>query len=49
MYNIINNLKEAKSVGTIAPNTLINGDCLEMMKYIPDGSIDLVLADPPYG
>ncbi len=25
------------------------GDCLEVMKYIPDGSIDLVLADPPYG
>ena len=25
------------------------GDCLEVMKSIPDGSIDLVLADPPYG
>jgi site-specific DNA-methyltransferase (adenine-specific) len=28
---------------------LINGDCLEEMKNIPDGSIDLVLTDPPYG
>jgi len=28
---------------------LINGDCLEEMKNIPDGSIDMVLADPPYG
>ncbi len=28
---------------------LINGDCLEEMKNIPDGSIDLILADPPYG
>ena len=28
---------------------LILGDCLEKMKRIPDGSIDLVLADPPYG
>lgn len=28
---------------------LINGDCLEEMKSIPDGSIDLVLTDPPYG
>lgn len=28
---------------------LINGDCLEEMKGIPDGSIDLVLTDPPYG
>ena len=25
------------------------GDCLELMKQIPDGSIDLVLTDPPYG
>lgn len=25
------------------------GDCLELMKQIPDGSIDLILTDPPYG
>ena len=25
------------------------GDCLEVMKTIPDKSIDLVLTDPPYG
>ena len=28
---------------------LILGDCLELMKEIPDRSIDMVLADPPYG
>ena len=28
---------------------LMQGDCLEMMKEISDSSIDLVLADPPYG
>jgi site-specific DNA-methyltransferase (adenine-specific) len=28
---------------------LIHGDCLEKMKEIPDGSVDMVLADPPYG
>lgn len=28
---------------------LYNGDCLELMKDIPDGSVDLVLTDPPYG
>ena len=27
---------------------LYNGDCLEIMKSIPDGSIELVLTDPPY-
>ena len=25
------------------------GDCLELMKNIPDGSIDAVITDPPYG
>lgn len=25
------------------------GDCLELMKDIPDGSVDLILTDPPYG
>jgi DNA modification methylase len=28
---------------------LMHGDCLEMMQLIPDGSVDMVLADPPYG
>ncbi len=28
---------------------LLHGDCLELMKLIPDGSIDMVLCDLPYG
>lgn len=28
---------------------LMQGDCLEMMKLIPDGSVDMVLCDLPYG
>ena len=28
---------------------LYNGDCLELLKDVPSGSIDLVLTDPPYG
>lgn len=28
---------------------LLHGDCLERMKEIPDGSIDMILCDPPYG
>ena len=28
---------------------LMHGDCLELMKQIPDGSVDLILTDPPYG
>lgn len=27
----------------------MHGDCLELMKTIPDGSVDLILTDPPYG
>ena len=30
-------------------NTMLGqGDCLELMKYIFDGSVDMVLTDPPY-
>jgi site-specific DNA-methyltransferase (adenine-specific) len=29
--------------------TLMLGDCLERMREIPDGSVDMVLADLPYG
>jgi len=28
---------------------LHQGDCLEVMKSIPDNSVDMILADPPYG
>ena len=29
-------------------NKIIQGDCLEVMKDIPDKSIDMILTDPPY-
>lgn len=29
--------------------TLLFGDCLEVMKSIPDGSVDMILCDLPYG
>ena len=28
---------------------LMKGDCLELMKSIPDASVDMILTDPPYG
>jgi site-specific DNA-methyltransferase (adenine-specific) len=28
---------------------IIQGDCLEVMKTFADGSVDLILTDPPYG
>jgi DNA modification methylase len=30
------------------PIKIINADCLDILKQIPDNSIDLVLTDPPY-
>lgn len=29
-------------------NKIINADCMEILKELPDNSIDLVLTDPPY-
>jgi len=28
---------------------LLLGDCLERMAEIPDGSVDMICCDPPYG
>lgn len=30
-------------------NTVLQGDCLELMKNLPDKSIDMILCDLPYG
>lgn len=30
-------------------NKVFNGDCLELMKDIPTGSVDMILCDLPYG
>ena len=40
------NFKEDKSLSEVK---LLQGDCLELMKDIPDKSIDMVLCDLPYG
>jgi modification methylase len=32
----------------VAADTIILGDCLEELKKLPDRSVDLVFADPPY-
>ena len=29
-------------------NTIIQGDCLEVMKQVPDKSVDLIITSPPY-
>lgn len=36
-------------LGSFELDNIYQGDCLELMKEIPDKSIDLILTDPPYG
>ena len=33
----------------MAELTLYNGDCLEIMKGLPEKSVDLIICDLPYG
>jgi modification methylase len=33
---------------TLSLDTILQGDCIEQMKTLPSGSVDLVFADPPY-
>jgi DNA modification methylase len=40
-------MREFLSITDIA-NKIICGDCLELLKNIPDNSIDLIITDPPY-
>jgi modification methylase len=38
-----------KSGGVALPlNQILSGDCIEEMNALPEGSIDLIFADPPY-
>jgi len=46
---IYRSLDEVKEAGTIAPDSIVNADCLEAMKFIPDNSIDAIICDLPYG
>ena len=41
-------LEDAKTEG-VKENTIYCADCLDVMKLIPDKSIDLIITDPPYG
>jgi len=42
------NKKESSDMSSFL-NKIIKGDCLEIMPKLPDKSIDMILADLPYG
>ena len=37
-----------KSAEALPLNTIIDGDCIEVMNRLPAASVDLIFADPPY-
>jgi modification methylase len=39
---------KTKSAAALPLNTILDGDCIERMNSLPEGSIDLIFADPPY-
>jgi len=35
-------------LGPFALDSIVQGDCVELLKSLPDNSVDLIFADPPY-
>jgi len=44
---MIKTIEDIKKEG-VKENTIYCGNCLEILSYIPDESIDLIITDPPY-
>lgn len=40
--------KPAKKTTALPTDKILQGDCVEIMKSLPRGSVDLIFADPPY-
>lgn len=51
MQRIIPNPKQSRQMKRfdLGDSVLINSDNLEVLKSLPDNSIDSVVTDPPYG
>lgn len=41
-------MEQNNKIGTLDLNTIHQGDCLELLKSLPDNSVDLVITSPPY-
>ena len=46
---LIEEAKQGNRFECRKPPLLMRGDCLELMRLLPDNSVDLILNDPPYG
>lgn len=40
--------KQERAMNTLPLNRIIHGDCIEVMNSLPEQSVDLIFADPPY-
>ena len=40
--------KRTAPVRPLPLNQILGGDCIEIMNSLPEGSVDLIFADPPY-
>lgn len=40
--------KKKSELSTTPINTILSGDCIDVMRGLPDQSVDLIFADPPY-
>ncbi len=40
--------RKLNEAGAVAVDLVHRGDCIEVMRRLPDGAIDLIFADPPY-
>ena len=40
--------KTKSRAGDLPRNVILDGDCIEAMRALPAGSVDLIFADPPY-
>ncbi|MHA6346210.1 DNA methyltransferase [Roseivivax sp. CAU 1761] len=41
-------MTQFKSAQALPLNTILEGDCIDVMQSLPDASVDLIFADPPY-
>jgi len=44
----MNTKTKTKAAAQLPLNQIIDGDCIEVMNSLPEGSVDLIFADPPY-
>jgi len=40
--------KTAQGASALPLNTILDGDCIDAMNSLPEASVDLIFADPPY-